>query len=119
VPDFESTVAGLRRWTAHHDLHVRAAVDLLIWHETWIRRPDFTRACVRKNRDGTTYIDWDAAREFADAPATASTSEMAVLDLAVCLAADRFRLSRMGSAHSKAIVRAFAAALDEEEMLHG
>jgi hypothetical protein len=36
----------LRRWTHNNDPHVRAAVELPIEHETWIRRGDFQRACI-------------------------------------------------------------------------
>ena len=39
---------------------------------------------------------------------------MAILDLAVTLAEDRFRFRIMGAAHSKAIVRAVAQALGED-----
>ena len=44
----------------------------------------------------------------------ASTSERAVLDLAVALGEDRFRLANMGAAHRRAIVQAVARALGEE-----
>ena len=40
-------IAGLRTWTREHDPHVRAAVELLIEHDSWLRRADFTPACVR------------------------------------------------------------------------
>ena len=63
-------------------------------------------------RHGDTWIDWDAARAFVDAGARASTSEMAILDLAVALGENRYRLSIMGHAHSAAIARAVADAVD-------
>ena len=47
MSDFDALVVRLRRWTHNHDPHVRAAVELLIEHETWIRRGDFQRACGR------------------------------------------------------------------------
>ena len=114
MADFDTTVKRLRRWTANHDLHVKAAVELLIWHEHWIRRGDFLKACVASDPDGTSWIRWDAAKAFAFSNPQASTSELAILDLAVSLGSDRYKLSRMGDAHAKAIVEAFAAALDVE-----
>jgi len=106
----EALIAGLRHWTRSHDPHVRAAVDLLIWHEFWLRRQDFVRACTKRSGPDT-YIDWDAAREFVDAGTRASTSEHAILDLAVALGENRYRLSIMGSAHSRAIADAVAQAV--------
>jgi hypothetical protein len=102
--------AALRAWTRHHDPHVRAAVELLIEHDFWLRRADFTRACVRRDH-GEAWIDWRAARAFTDAGAVASTSEMAVLDLAVALGENRYRLSIMGAANSRAIAAAVARAV--------
>jgi hypothetical protein len=111
MPDTtEQLIAGLRAWTREHDAHVRAAVELLIWHEFWLRRADFTSAAVHRGRYEST-IDWGAAREFVDAGARASTSEMALLDLAVALGENRYRLSIMGSAHSVAIAHAVAQAV--------
>ena len=43
MTDFDTLVRLLRRWTHNHDPHIRAAVELLIEHETWIRRADFQR----------------------------------------------------------------------------
>jgi len=113
VPDFDTTAHALRRWAAHMDESDRAAVELLIWHEHWLRAASFTAAAIEK-RGVHLAISWRAAREFYDSEARGSTSEMAVLDLAVTLAEDRFRFRIMGSAHSKAIVRAVAQALGEE-----
>ena len=101
---------ALRGWTRHHDPHVRAAVELLIEHDFWLRRADFTRACiVRSGREA--HVDWVAARAFTDAGAVASTSQMAVLDLAVALGENRYRLSVMGAANSRAIADAVARAV--------
>ena len=111
--DFDTTVRALRRWTANHDPDVRAAVELLIEHETWIRRADFQRACVERNAREA-WINWRKAREFADAGSTASTSEMAVLDLAVALGENRYRFSIMGPANSRMIATAVARALGED-----
>ena len=111
----ENLITGLRAWTRDHDPHVRAAVELLIWHGGggyWLRRPDFTAVCVERAgvppRIAT--IDWRKAREFVESGPGASTSEMAILDLAVALGENRYRLSIMGSAHSQAIADAVAQA---------
>ena len=103
-------ITGLRAWTRDHDAHVRAAVELLIDHGGWLRRADFTRACVRKD-SREAWIDWRAARAFVDAGAVASTSEMAILDLAVALGENRYRLSIMGAANSRWIADAVARAV--------
>ena len=105
-------ITGLRAWTRDHDPHVRAAVELLIEHDVWLRRADFTRACVR-SRGGEAWIDWQAARAFADTRPGASTSELAILDLAVALGENRYRLSVMGTANSRAIAAAVARAVGE------
>ena len=50
-------IAGLRAWTRDHDPHVRAAVELLIEHDVWLRRPDFTRACIfRSGREACSQL---------------------------------------------------------------
>lgn len=108
-PGRAAVTAALRVWIRHHDPHVRAAVDLLIEHDLWLRRPDFTRACVRF-RGAEAWIDWQAARAFVDAGTVASTSEMSVLDLAVALGENRYRLSIMGAANSRSIATAVARA---------
>ena len=56
------------------------------------------------------WIDWQAARAFADAGTAASTSEMAILDLAVALGENRYRLSIMGAANARSIATAVARA---------
>jgi hypothetical protein len=116
MSDFDTTVRALRRWTANHDLHVRAAVELLIWHEHWLRRQDFRKACIHDDTaiDGSAWINWRQAREFSGSGPRGSTSELAILDLAVALGENRYRLSIMGDAHSRAIVRAVAQALGED-----
>ena len=70
---------------------------------------DFTRACVR-SRGRETWIDWQAARAFADAGTAASTSEMAIPGLAVALGENRYRLSIMGAANARSIATAVARA---------
>jgi hypothetical protein len=110
---FDTLVRLLRRWTADHDLHVRAAVELLIEHETWIRRADFRRACIEKDACEA-WVDWRKAREFADSRPRASTSELAGLDVAVAIGEDRFWFSIMGAGHSRMIAAAVARALGED-----
>lgn len=105
-------VAGLREWTRSHELHVRAAVWLLLAHETWPRRPEFLAACVR--RSGTqVWIDWAAAREVFDDGEFiwASSTEIAVLDLVIALGEDRYRLRAMGEGNARLIAEAVAAAV--------
>lgn len=75
----DDLTAGLRQWTRHHDPHVKAAVELLLWHGFWLRRPDFCKACVTV--DGDVWIRWAEARAFVDGGPRASTSELAILDL--------------------------------------
>ncbi len=113
MSDFDTTVRVLRRWIAHHDPHVRAAVELLIEHETWIRRAGFQRACVERNAREA-WINWRKAREFVNAGSAASATEMAVLDLAVALGENRFKFSIMGPANSRMIAQAVARALGED-----
>jgi hypothetical protein len=113
--DFEKFADDLRATYQTHDAHVRAAIDLLIWHEYWLRRGDFREACIRQMAQGlVARISWDKARDFADSRPRASSSELAILDLAVALGENRYRLSIMGAAHSRMIVQAVAGALGEE-----
>lgn len=102
--------AGLREWTRSHDLHVRAAVWLLLAHETWLRRPEFLDACVRRS-GAQVWIDWRAAREGFDAGAfvRASSTEIAVLDLVIALGEDRYRFRAMGESNARLIAEAVTA----------
>ena len=112
MPDFDTLVRLLRRWTHNHDPHVREAVELLIEHETWIRRADFQRACIEGNACEA-WLNWRMAREFVDAGSTASTSEIAILDLAVAIGENRYKFTIMGPANSRMITQAVARALGE------
>lgn len=108
--DFEETAAGLRAW-AEGDWIATAAVELLIGHETWVRRRDFLAACTDSG-EGMTRIRWDDVREFAGSPQVpASTTEIAVLRLAVAIGSDDYRLASMGRANKDLITQAFATAL--------
>lgn len=111
--DFDTLVTALRAGTRHQDGNRKAAVELLIWHETWLRRSSFVRAAIGTASDGR-YIRWADAREFADSGPRASTSELAVLDFAVALGEDRYRLGIMGGAHAAAIVNAVKTAVGME-----
>jgi hypothetical protein len=113
MSDFDTLVRLLRRWTHNHDPHVRAAIELLTEHETWIRRADFQRACIeRGSREA--WINFGKAREFADSGSVASTTERAVLDPAVAIGENRFKFSIMGPANSRMIAQAVARALGED-----
>ncbi|MGH3614100.1 MAG: hypothetical protein ACRDRK_16210 [Pseudonocardia sp.] len=107
-----AVAAGLREWTRSHDLHVRAAVWLLLAHETWPRRAEFRDACVRRAGDQF-WIDWSAAREAFDAGEfdRASSTEIAVLDLVIALGQDRYRLRSMGEGNARLIAEAIVAAV--------
>jgi hypothetical protein len=52
-----------------------------------------------------------AARAFVGTGTVASTSEMAILDLAVTLGESRYRLSIMGAANARSITTAVARAV--------
>jgi hypothetical protein len=107
-----SVAAGLQVWAQGHDAHVRAAVGLLINHDVWLRRVEFQALCLHRDPDGSYWIDWSAARAAYDGGlfARASTSERAVLDLAIALASDRFRLSVMSTGKARLVAEAVAAA---------
>ena len=107
---FENLAKDLRGWVRDSTRHEQAAVELLIWHETWLRRADFQRACIERRGP---VINWRKAREFAGQGTRASTSELAVLRVAVALGEDEFRLSGFGVAHKRAVAEAFAAACGE------
>src|SRR5690242_11687182 len=108
--------AGLRVWTRGHERHVWAAVELLVAHGVWLDRPDFRARCVRRAATAEYgldwfWIDWRAARAVFDADGftPASSTELAVLDLAIALAEDRYRLSRMDLTDGRLISAAVAA----------
>jgi len=117
---FEDLAAGLRGWVRGGTAHERAAVELLIWHETWLRRPDFKGAAITQRAPGlVAIINWYEAREFIDRgyacrgerTLPASSSQRRILDLTVALGEDQFGLSGLGHAHKRAAAQAFAAAV--------
>jgi hypothetical protein len=119
--DFGGLAAGLRAWAANGTAGTKAGVELLIWHEGWLRRGSFVSECI-DYPENVARIRWERARKFSDrvtaggldAP-RASTSEAAILDLAVALGEDRFRLASLGRAHRVAVISSFsmAAGIDE------
>jgi hypothetical protein len=94
----------LRRWARTSDSHVYAAVELLISHDVWLRRADFLTTALRVHRT-TAWITWTAARAAFDAGRfdAASSTERAVLDLAIALGQDRYRLSRTDTSNAAAV----------------
>lgn len=117
--NFYALVEDLKKWAETSDPHVRAAVKLLIEHEDWIRNPRFVSAAVHFATDGA-YIVWRKAREAFDDGAfnVHSTSQLAVLDLAIILGENRFKLNLMGEYHARVMAAAFveAAHVDPVEL---
>lgn len=118
---FEDLAAGLRGWVRERAKHEQAAVELLIWHETWLRRPDFKGACITQRAPGLiARIDWEEARDFIDRgyaerghtgrPLPASSSQRRLLEFAVALGENMFGLSSMGLIHQWHMASAFALA---------
>ncbi len=112
MADFDTITAGLRAWAAG-SCNNEAAVELLIWHASWLRRTDFITACVLKGPDGVMWIDWRRVRVFADAPQVGSSSQKTVLNVAVALGEDTFKLSSLGHVHRYKVAEAFATALGQ------
>lgn len=109
MTDLDTLPARLIGGVADQDDHRQAAIRLLVWHGFWLRRSDFVKACVVQ-RGGTAHIRWEGARAFAFGNPHASSSELAVLDIAVSLGTDRYKLRGFGHAHLRAVAEAFATA---------
>lgn len=111
----DQLTSELRRWVADRDDHVRAAVELLINHDYWLRNARFTRAAVANAQDGR-YIVWRQAREAYDAGEfdRSSTTELAALDLAIALGENRFKLTSMGAHNRRLIADAVSAAVGHQ-----
>jgi len=116
---FDDLVTGLRSWARGCTAHEQAAVELLIWHETWLRRPDFRGAAISQRAPGlVAIINWYEAREFIGRGyqgregrmLPASSSQRRILDLTVALGEDMFGLAHLGHAHRWHAAAAFAAA---------
>ena len=108
-----TVAAGLRLWVDGHNPTVRAAVELLIRHGVWLRRVDLHAAALYRDPDGSYWIDWTALRREFDAGHLdhSTVKDLAVLDLALALATDRYRLSAMGTGNARLIADAVTAAL--------
>ncbi|HEY3718415.1 MAG TPA: hypothetical protein VGL39_28155 [Jatrophihabitantaceae bacterium] len=104
----------LRTWARTSDSHVYAAVELLISHDAWLGRRDFLTVAVRSREPAIGWINWRAAREAFGAGRfdQSSTTERAVLDLAIALGEDRYRLSAMGPHNAAVIATAVALAAE-------
>ncbi|MBE2998710.1 hypothetical protein IDM40_08345 [Nocardiopsis sp. HNM0947] len=82
---------SLRAWADGYSPDA-AAVDLLIAHGTWLHRNDFRHHLVPGHTgDGQeiTAIDWEGLLEVRTQGLPASSSEVAVLDIALSLAANK------------------------------
>lgn len=110
--DTNRVYEALRRGAAVQGEHRRAAVELLIQHEHWLNRADFRHAALTDDPEhGEALIRWDQAAEFLDNGPRGSTSELAVLRLAVALARDTFDFGVMGHGHRAMIRQALDTAL--------
>jgi hypothetical protein len=116
---FEDLAAGLRGWARGCTTHEQAAVELLIWHETWLRRPDFVEAAITQRAPGlVAIINWYEARAFIDRNYCRrgkewlphSSTERRILNVAVTLGEDALGLSHLGHVHSWHVASAFARA---------
>lgn len=90
---------------------MRAAVDLLIEHDHWLRNGHFARACIQAADNDLYRISWLKARSVCDGNLIGSTSELAVLDFAIALGVDRYRFNIMGPVLSAMLLKATAQAL--------
>jgi hypothetical protein len=82
-------IEGLRRWADGYSAD-RAAVELLITHNEWLRRPDFRRY-IEPTFDAygqqLTVIEWDRVRKAVDrGDLVASSSASQVLRIVLSLA---------------------------------
>lgn len=111
MPDFEELAGGLRRGAANRDRE-SAAVELLIWHATFLRRRDFCDEAIWIQGDAC-HVSWDRARRFAEHATGVSSSQRTVLELAAWIASDPLGLSRLGYMHTYKAAEALAAALGQ------
>jgi len=108
----EVIVRDVAEWARTNDPQVKAAVQLLLEHDTWFRRRDFLDAAVVRIEGGH-YVRWSAARDAFNEGVfnRASSTELAVLDLAIALGMDVYRFSSMGRTNKATVLDAVAAAL--------
>jgi hypothetical protein len=96
------------------DLHTRAAVQLLIDHGVWLGHDDFVSRCICRSEiyPGEASILWAGVSQAVEAGVLdASVTELAVLDFAVALAQDRYRLSLMDRPTMWRLITAFGGAM--------
>lgn len=108
----ETVVRDVVEWARTSDPHVHAAVELLLEHDTWFRRRDFLDAAVMRTVDGH-YVRWSAAQDAFNEGVfnRSSSTELAVLELAIALGMDAYRFSSMGRANKATILKAVTTAL--------
>jgi len=108
-----SLAAKLGQWASTHDLHVKAAVRMLIEQDVFLRREAFVEAAVKTASDGGAYIVFRDARKAFDDGAfdVASSTELALLDLIIAVGENRYRLSYMGPATAQLVIDLFRDAL--------
>ena len=112
---YEQAAAALAELAPVPPPHEAAAVRLLLWHKTWLQREDFRRACLTGPPVSRVEIHWRKAAAFlASGPRGTSSSQVAVLEIAIALAEDEFHLTGFGHAHQRAVAEAFATALGQE-----
>lgn len=116
-PSFDDLVAGLRAWARGRTGQERAAVELLIWKEDWLRRRDFREACTSRPEPDLVTINWAKAQIFAvrgyalhGGEPVPSSSQLRILEVAVALGTDLFGIAHLGHAHKRAVAQAFAEA---------
>ena len=110
MPDFETIASGLRAWAAGDQIET-ASVELLIWHGTWLRRGDLIGfGGLEDIGDGMWRPHWGFALEFITSSPLCSSSELAILKLAIAIGMNEFRLSGLDISHKRAAAEAFAAA---------
>lgn len=115
--DTNRVYEALRRGAAVQGDHRRAAVELLIQHGHWLLREGFRQAALLDDPDeGEALIRWYQAAEFLASNPRGSTSELAVLRLAVALAQDVYDFGVMGHGHRAMIRQALDTALGEPEV---
>ncbi|WP_306365991.1 hypothetical protein [Nocardiopsis sp. CC223A] len=123
-------IEGLRNWAEGYTAPL-AAVNLLIDHNVWLRRTDFVSRCVHQVPDSELFepdrplacIDWNKAAKALNRQAfPASSSEVAVLSIAVSLAEDhpvklRDALVGMDATTTAAVLTAIIAATGHHDRI--
>ncbi|MEC3977873.1 hypothetical protein [Amycolatopsis sp. H20-H5] len=108
---------ALTEWAASLDDGNRAAVRLLIEHDFWLHRKDFLEPCVHVDRHGMAWVSWPTAGELLErAEFDVPDSALALLDFAICLAEDAFRLSRLEPANRALVVGAVIVAVGGDRL---